>query len=111
MVASPPEPEILDICLYLLKYRDLTPLKKEVLIKEWGFKRKCIKVLARTLNVSESYIWHWGTELGFEKIPSAHKATLTALYLQRKMAEQEKIIRSQRKQIRQLERKLSFRSA
>lgn len=104
-------PEVLDICLYLLGYHDITPIKKEVVTGQWGFKGKCIKVLAKTLEISESRVWHWGPTLDFEEIPAAHKAALINIYLQRKLADQEKLIQQQRREIRQLKKAASFRSA
>jgi hypothetical protein len=99
---------VLDICLYLMGYGKLTPLKKQSTVEEWGFKGKCVRLLHQKLGVSESRIWHWGKDLSFSEIPAREKAVLMSIYLQQKVAEQENIIRQQRQQIRQLS-KQSFR--
>ena len=105
------QPEVLDICLYLLGYNNLSPLKKQAIVEGWGFKGKCVRLLHHHLGVSESRIWHWGKGLSFDEIPALEKAALMSIYLQNKVEEQEKTILQQKQQIQQLENKLSFRTA
>jgi hypothetical protein len=104
-------PGVLEICLYLLGYQNLSPLKQQAIIEQWGFKGKCVRLLHQTLGISESRIWQWGKGLSFDEIPPLQYSALMALYLQRKNAEQERIILQQHQLIRQLESKLSLRSA
>jgi hypothetical protein len=104
-------PGVLEICLYLLGYQNLSPQRQQALTEEWGFKGKCVRLLHQKLGVSESRIWQWGKGLSFDEIPPLQYSALMAIYLQRKNAEQERIILQQKQQIHQLENKLSFRSA
>jgi hypothetical protein len=70
------QPEVLDICLYLLGYDNLSPLKKQAIVEGWGFKGKCVRLLHQKLGVSESRIWQWGKGLSFSEIPPLQKTAL-----------------------------------
>lgn len=87
-------------------YPNLSP--NELIAKEesWGYKRRCCRLLASLLGVSESRVRHWGRGLEFPKIPSRHLPTLTILILHRQLLETGEQIKKRDARIAQLERQL-----
>jgi len=43
---------------------------------ESGYRKKCVKLLAKVLNMTERSVRYWGPGLNFEKMPEHYKASL-----------------------------------
>jgi hypothetical protein len=103
---------IADICLYFLGYgTNLKPDQKQRHLETWGFKGKCVKLLAKLLGVSVSYVWHWGKGWDFAKMPQAQMDKLTILFLQHRLSEQEDLIQKQQAIINRLSARSTVRLA
>ena len=68
-----------DVCAYFLGYDTLTPEKRKDVETSWGYKSKCIRLLAQLCGVSKWSVKDWGRGLEFSTIPPIRLAQLTIM--------------------------------
>lgn len=93
-----------EICHYFLGFQGLSPLQIQAKEESWGYKSRCVKLLAKLLGRSTSRIWHWGKGLDFDSIPAVLLAELNIHYLRAQLAEKDKALQLAQSQIRNQER-------
>ena len=91
-----------DVCAYFLGYDTLTPEKRKDVETSWGYKSKCIRLLAQLCGVSKWSVKDWGRGLEFSTIPPIRLAQLTILMLRSKLEKCQEQLRQKDEEIRRM---------
>ncbi len=65
-----------DFCRICFGIDRLPPEEIAEFETESGYRKRCVKLLARVIGVTERAVRTWGKGLNFEKMPECHKKTL-----------------------------------